>query len=70
METTKIAIEGMTCGHCVAGVRGALEALEGVKVRDVQVGSATVEHDPARVDAAALARAIEDEGYRAAPGAA
>ncbi len=41
-----IAIEGMHCNACVARVRKALEKVEGVQVRDVQVGSAEVELDP------------------------
>jgi copper chaperone CopZ len=57
----------MSCGHCVAAVKGALERLDGVRVEAVQVGSATVAYDPAAVTPARIAEAIEDEGYAAVP---
>lgn len=65
MERTTIAIEGMSCGHCVAAVRGALGRIDGVSVEEVKIGSATVSHDPARVPAARLVEAVEEEGYTA-----
>ena len=46
MEQTTIAIQGMSCGHCVASVKGALGRLDGVEVQEVKVGSATVAYDP------------------------
>ena len=63
METTALAITGMTCGHCVAGVRRALAAVPGVQVQDVRIGAATVTTDG--VPAAALVAAVEDAGYQA-----
>ncbi|HEY0151344.1 MAG TPA: copper ion binding protein [Longimicrobium sp.] len=63
MEQATIAITGMSCGHCVAGVKRALGQLEGVEIQDVKVGSATVEYDPKAVSAERIAQAIRDEGY-------
>jgi copper chaperone len=65
MEQTTIAIEGMSCGHCVAAVKGALGRLDGVQVQEVKVGSATVKYDPRTVTAERIAQAVEDEGYAA-----
>jgi copper chaperone len=65
MEQTTIAIQGMSCGHCVAAVRGALAGLDGVQVQEVQIGSAKVVYDPAAVTPERIAQAIEDEGYAA-----
>lgn len=65
MERVTIAIEGMSCAQCVGAVRRALEAVEGVTVEQVALGSAVVALDPARADTAALATAIEDAGYQA-----
>ena len=65
MEQAKIAIEGMSCGHCVAAVKGALGQLDGVQVKDVAIGSATVAYDPAAVTPERIARAVADEGYAA-----
>lgn len=65
MQNATIGITGMSCGHCVAGVRRALDQLEGVDVREVKVGSATVAYDPQTVDVGRITRAIEEEGYGA-----
>jgi copper chaperone CopZ len=65
MENLKLTIEGMTCEHCVRAVRGRLAKTDGVKVGDVQVGSATLEYDPARTNVADIEEAIADEGYTA-----
>ena len=58
----RIEIAGMHCQACVARVRKALEKLDGAQVREVEVGSADVEIDPAR-QAEAL-QAIEKAGYQ------
>ncbi len=42
MEQLQLAIDGMSCGHCIASVRRALGALRGVAVQNVTVGSARV----------------------------
>ena len=57
-----INIEGMSCNHCVAHVREALEAIDGVKVMDVSLdnNNALVE---TKVDNDVLINAIEEEGY-------
>lgn len=65
MEQTTIAIQGMSCGHCVAAVKGALGQLDGVEVQEVKVGSATVAYDPAAVTPERITKAITDEGYAA-----
>lgn len=65
MEQTTIAIQGMSCAHCVAAVKGALHRLEGVQVQDVKIGSAQVAYDPAAVTPARIAEAVADEGYAA-----
>ncbi len=43
MITLTLSINGMTCGHCVAKVRSALESLPNVHVQEVRVGSAQVQ---------------------------
>ena len=59
-------ITGMSCGHCVRAVEGALAALEGVEIEQVEIGRATVRFDPVQHDAARIAEAIEAEGYTVA----
>lgn len=65
MERVNLTIEGMTCEHCVRAVRGRLEHTAGVKVGSVDVGSATIEYDPAKTNLDDIEMAIADEGYTA-----
>jgi copper chaperone len=65
MERLTLTIEGMSCEHCVRAVRGRLERTPGVKVDDVQVGSATLDFDPAKTNVDDIEEAIADEGYTA-----
>ena len=69
MERLNLTIEGMACGHCIQAVRGRLERTAGVKVDDVQIGSARLEYDPATTSVDAIEDAIADEGYTAFVGA-
>jgi copper chaperone len=63
METISLKIAGMSCGHCVRAVQGALDRVEGVDVERVEVGSASVRFDPARTDATRIAQVLEEAGY-------
>jgi copper chaperone len=65
---TELKIEGMTCGHCVAAVKKALEKVPGVTGAQVELasGRARVDGEPS-LDA--LLAAVQDEGYQAAPAA-
>ena len=63
MTRTTLQIRGMSCGHCVKGVTKALAGLDGVQVEQVQIGSATVQYDPAKVTPDAMRDAVADEGY-------
>ncbi|MHB8735428.1 MAG: heavy-metal-associated domain-containing protein [Terriglobales bacterium] len=65
MHSIQLKIEGMSCGHCVAAVEKALDRTPGVLQRSVNVGSATVEIDPARVTPEALVAAISTQGFTA-----
>src|SRR5688572_3441237 len=63
---SELHVQGMSCANCVGRVERALRALEGVADAQVNLAthSARVHYDPARVDPAALVRAIEAAGYR------
>jgi len=67
METT-IKIEGMSCQHCVARVKKALDGLSGVTASDVQIGSASVKYDETKVKKEDIEAAIEKAGYRITKG--
>ncbi len=64
MKTVELKIEGMTCGHCVMGVKKELGKVTGLTVQNVEIGKALVEYDEATVTADQLARIIEEAGYR------
>lgn len=61
----ELVISGMSCGHCVAGVRSALTDLPGVEVHHVAVGSASVAVDPTVTSVDALLAAVGEAGYEA-----
>lgn len=63
---TKLKIDGMTCGHCVAGVTKALQQVPGVQLARVSLaeGNASVTHD-GTASAEAFLAAVREEGYGA-----
>ena len=63
MPTRTLAIEGMSCGHCVKAVTMALQDMPGVDVKDVKVGQAIVEADEQMVTREQLAAAIDEAGF-------
>ena len=61
----QLKIEGMTCGHCVMGVKEALAAVPGVQGPvevDLKSGEARVGGTPAPE---ALLAAVKEEGFSA-----
>lgn len=62
-KTVHISIDGMSCGHCVKTVRQALESVQGVQVRSVEIGRAVVDLDETVVEAERVAEAIEERGF-------
>jgi copper chaperone len=63
MKSEELKITGMTCGHCVMSVRKELSKLPGVEVRDVQIGSALISYDEAKVSGARIKSAVVDAGF-------
>jgi copper chaperone len=65
MENITIKVGGMTCQGCVASLKRALNALDGVGAVDVSLerGEAKVEYQPGRVNSSTLRSTIEDAGY-------
>jgi copper chaperone len=57
----KLQIDGMHCQACVARVSKAIQHVEGAKVNEIEVGSATVSVDPAREPV--VLEAIRKSGY-------
>ena len=66
MEKITLKIDGMSCGGCVRHVTQALAKVPGVKLEQVQVGSATVIVDPPIGTKQAVLQGLRDAGYEAA----
>jgi copper chaperone CopZ len=63
MDQLVLAIDGMSCGHCVARVRQTLAALSSVHVDDVSIGTAAVTYDASAITPDGIARAVSAAGY-------
>jgi copper chaperone len=64
-DTLTLSIEGMHCGACVRRVTNALQAVPGVALGSVEVGSAKLEFDPEEAAAQEIAAAVNRIGFTA-----
>jgi copper chaperone CopZ len=64
MKEAQFAIDGMTCGGCVAAVRNVLTRQPGVADVKVEVGSASLSYDEAKVSLETLFSAVERAGFQ------
>lgn len=65
MEKTTLIVNGMSCGHCVRAIEGAVGKLAGVSYVKVHLseGKVDVEFDPAVVSLEVVKETIDDQGY-------
>lgn len=65
MTSTTYNVAGMTCGHCVSAVTGAIAQLEGVidVAVDLDSGRTTVTSE-APLDAATVRAGVDEAGYQ------
>ena len=63
MESVTLKVSGMSCGHCVKAVEGAVKEVGGAGKVDLANKSVTVEFDDSKVNLKAIKEAIEDQGY-------
>lgn len=60
----QVKVKGMSCGHCVASVTKALEALDGTKNVNVTLDTGIAEYDEEKpVDKAAVKEAVTKIGF-------
>ncbi len=59
-----LEVDGMTCQHCVASVRKALEQVDGVEAATPDLGSGRVLVRGGHLDAGSLAGAVEAVGFQ------
>ena len=67
MASIRLAVTGMTCGHCVAKVEEALKGVDGVwgAFVDLEGGAAEVDFDDSRAQPESLVEAVKAAGYDA-----
>jgi len=65
MQTIEFKVSGMTCGSCVSHVTKALQSVAGVQNAVVDLASGTARVEGEHLSQAALAAAVEEEGYGA-----
>ena len=58
-------VQGMTCGHCANAVTQAVRSVDPAAQVQVDLGSGKVQVQ-SQQDRAAIAKAIEEEGYKVA----
>lgn len=63
MNEVTFTISGMSCEHCVKAVENALKEIDGVSVRNVEIGRAVVAYDDETVNRRQVVAALEEEGY-------
>ena len=61
LKPTSLAIDGMSCSHCVQMVTAALDSVANVQTKSVEVGSAVI----VAADPRAAIAAIADAGFEA-----
>lgn len=64
MAEINIKIEGMSCQHCVAAVKKAIDGLDGISSSDVSIGSAKVIYDDSKADEESIVNAVTTAGYK------
>lgn len=62
MTTTVLNLEGLSCRHCVASTRKALEAVPGTTQVEVELNKAVVQSSASSQQ---LIAAVEEAGYHA-----
>ncbi|MBE1441689.1 MULTISPECIES: cation transporter [unclassified Paenibacillus] len=63
MKQTILQVEGMSCGHCVGSIEGALKEI-GVQGKvDLASKSVSIQYEETNVTLASIKDAIEAQGY-------
>ncbi|MDB5085158.1 MAG: copper resistance protein CopZ [Bacilli bacterium] len=63
MQTVTLQVKGMSCGHCVNSVEGAVKKAGATGKVDLESNSVSVEFDASKVALDTIKQAIEDQGY-------
>lgn len=63
MAQAVLKVEGMSCGHCVKSVEGAVKQAGAQGTVDLNAKTVTVSYEEGKVNLDAIKAAIEDQGY-------
>jgi len=63
MQNVTLNVQGMSCGHCVNSVEGAVKNLGAAAKVDLADNTVTVNYDESKVSLEAIKEAIEEQGY-------
>ncbi|UQZ85885.1 Copper chaperone CopZ [Paenibacillus konkukensis] len=63
MQTIVLKVEGMSCGHCVNSIEGALKRIGAQGKVDLGAKSVSVQFEEAKLTAQAIKETIEEQGY-------
>ena len=63
MTKATLNVQGMSCGHCVNSVEGAVKNLGATAKVDLANHSVTVDFDETKVSLDAIKETIEEQGY-------
>ena len=63
MQNVNLKVDGMSCGHCVNSIEGAVNKLGASAKVDLGSKSVALQFDESKVTLAAIKEAIEDQGY-------
>jgi copper chaperone len=63
VETRTFPVVGMTCDHCVSAVTSEVSAVPGISAVAVDLHGATLTVTAERIDADAIAVAVDEAGY-------
>lgn len=63
--TAELKVPDMSCSHCEAAIKKALDALPGVSAVEVDLGAkkVRVDYDPERTSLDRIREAVADAGY-------
>ncbi len=63
MQNVKLNVKGMSCGHCVNSVQGALTAVGATGQVDLKSNTVDIEYDESKLSLESIKEAIEEQGY-------
>lgn len=63
MQNVRLNVQGMSCGHCINAIEGAIGKLGAEAKVDLKSDSVTVYFDETKLTLDKIKETIEDQGY-------